>query len=211
MPSTNPAAPEFWSLTTDHQNRQHLRFAIRSGAGRWTLLVLGTALVLGAAGFAHWLTQGDGALTVAGWILLGIVSGGALFAGVYCLGRTLWARVDYLLGETQLSIHTLSVFSTSHSEIRRAAITRIEQTYTPPGKSDPTGSDGRWVTFLYWNADDGKQRELAFDGMRTREECRWLSSLLTQWTGVPIQRAFAGDLEEADPNELPTEPGIKQR
>ncbi|CAG0963606.1 hypothetical protein ANRL2_01084 [Anaerolineae bacterium] len=211
MPNLDASLPEFWSLTVDDPNRQRLRFAIRSGAARWTLLALGVALMLGGLWFAYWLTRGEGELTVAGWILLGLVTGGALLAGVYCCGRVLWARSDYLLDDTHLCVREVSVFGSRRREIKRADLTLIEQIYTPPGESDPKGAEGHWLTILSWNALGSGQRHMALDGMKTERECQWLSGLLAHWAQAPVKRAFSGGLEEADPAELPAESNAKRR
>lgn len=201
--SAAPSRPsQFWAREPDSQGGERLSYAVRGGSSQAVLMGLGMALVAAGLAGALWLARGGG-LTVAGWILLVLVPGGAILGGAYLLDRALWARTDYVLGNGMIAVRHVSLFGTRRLEIPRSLILGLVQQYTPPGHSAPAGSEGDWVTLVEWRTPEGQHKGLVFDGLHTDQERRWLGPLLAEWTRMPIRRGFSASAEEADPAELP--------
>ncbi len=194
--------PPYWISEPDGSGGIRLCFAIRSGGWNAALVAAGAAIVLTGLWGMHWLTDGGG-LTVAGWVFLFLVPGGAVLFGVHVLGRMLWAQTEYVLSRDALTENRRSVWGSRSTTIARQRIAAITQNYTPPRKSEPHGSDGTWVTFIDWSEPGARQHDLALDGLGTVAEKQWLGPLLAEWAQVPLKRGFSDGFEEADPAELP--------
>lgn len=194
--------PQFWSMEPDGSGGVRLGFAVRGGLLHTGLVVVSLAFVLGGLWGMYWLVDGGG-LTIAGWVFLVLVPGGAVLCGVYGLDRMLWAQTEYVLGHDALNAYRRSVWGAQSTAIARQQIAAIAQYYTPPGDSEAQGSEGTWVTCVVWCGPSGDTHEFVLEGLNTVTEKRWLGPLLAEWAQVPLKRGFSGGLEEADPAELP--------
>jgi hypothetical protein len=200
--TSDTALPQYWSRGISGEGGEQLTYAIRGGFGQNLLIALGAACIIGAAWGSYTLLVGGG-LTVAGVIFVLLVPGGALLFGLYCLNRALWERHEYLLGRLYFSSRRYSLFGDRKLDVPRQGIEAITQNYTPP-KASSAHDPGTWVTFVtHRDPATGKTAGHALDGMHTPDEARWLGPLLATWAGVRLQRSFAEELEEADPDELP--------
>lgn len=202
MSSSVSRPPQFWTRKPDSQGGERLSYAVRGGAPQAVLMGLGVALVAAGLAGAFWLTWGGG-LTVAGWIFLVLVPGGAVLAGAYVLDRALLARTDYVLGNGMIAVQYVSLFGARRLEIPRSLILGLVQQYTPPGQGASAANQGDWVTLVEWRTPEGQRKDLAFEGLHTDQERRWLGPLLAEWARMPIRRGFSASAEEADPAELP--------
>lgn len=92
----------------------------------------------------------------------------------------------------------------SHSvrPTRLSVITGIAQQYSPPGRDSSTRNPGTWATILSYRDKMKTGCELAFDGMGSPEEARWLGPWVASWAGISLKRGHATAFEEADPQEL---------
>lgn len=202
MPAASSRPPQFWTREPDSQGGERLSYAVRGGVPQAVLMGLGGALVAAGLAGAFWLTWGGG-LTVAGWIFLVLVPGGAVLAGAYVLDRALLARTDYVLGNGMIAVQYVSFFGARRLEIPRSLILGLVQQYTPPGQGASAANQGDWVTLVEWRTPEGQRKDLAFEGLHTDQERRWLGPLLAEWARMPIRRGFSASAEEADPAELP--------
>ena len=75
--------------------------------------------------------------------------------------------------------------------------------YSPPERSAPQGSPGSWVTFIQYDDDGKKSRELPLAGLHSPEEARWFGPFFAKWASVELKRNHAAAFEEADPADLP--------
>lgn len=194
--------PSCWMVDTPPTGGTRLVFAVRGGIKQVLLVALGAALLLGGLYGLYWmLTEGE--LTVAGFIILLIPAGVALF-GVYVLDIALLARTTYVLEGALFSWRRYSIFGDKSLQIPRQQIKGIHQAYSPPGPSQPQGHPGYWTTFIsYESVGSRKPSDLAMDGLSTPEEARWLGPLLEKWSGLKLKRGFGAAYDEADPAELP--------
>jgi hypothetical protein len=194
--------PSCWSVDRTETGVMRLTFAVRGGIKQYVLVALGAALLLAGCYAIYWLLAG-GELTVAGFVFLLAPAGVALF-GVYVLDIALLARTTYILESGLFAWRRHSLFGDKSLEIPRQQIKGLSQHYSPPGPSQPQGHPGSWTTFIsYEIVGSRKPRDLAIDGLSTPEEARWLGALLTQWSGLWLQRGFAASYVEADGAELP--------
>jgi hypothetical protein len=200
---SNAEPPQHWTRTISGEGGDELIYAVRNGSGHLFLVALGMACLLGGAWTIYWLAT-ESELTVAGYIFILLVPGGAMLFGVYSLNIALWLRHGYILGQYAFSARSYSLFGDKRQEISRQSIQGIRQSYSPPEESEATGAPGHWVTFVsYIRADNGKPDDFAVDGMRTKAEAQWLGPILSHWANVPLQRGFGAAFEDADPTELP--------
>jgi hypothetical protein len=198
---THPTPPG-WTQDSDDTGSPRLTYAVRGGAKQAVLVALAAALLLTGLYGMYFLLEGGG-LTIAGFVLLLVPAGIALF-GIYVLDIALVVQDRYVLGSVMLAWSRASLFGRKSLEIPLAAVDAIHQQYSPPGDSAAAGDPGDWTTFVTHRAlDGGKVRDFAIAGMTTPSEARWLGPLLAQWAGLPLKRGFGPAFEEADPAELP--------
>ncbi len=192
------APPAFWRIVTDPSGSALVSYVPRGGKGVAAVTALGVGCLLGAVWFAGTILGPEA--TIAGWILVLIVSGSVGAFGLHCLQRTLYERHDYRLGSASLLASHRSLWSGTRSvEIPRAEIIQILQQYAPPKRGAARGDPGSWVTFV-----SRKGSDFALSGMATEAEARWLGPLFAQWAEVPLKRTQGAAFEEADPGELPS-------
>lgn len=195
--------PRYWRCGPDGAGGTRLTYAVRGGGSHAAIIALGGGLVAAGAWGIAWLTAGGG-LTVAGWIFLLLVPGGAIVAGLYCLDRMLLARDEYVLASSRFSARTVSLFGGRRTDIARSAIRAVVQHYTPPPAGASSSHPGDWVTFVQWRAPHaGRDADFALAGLHSEAERNWLGPLLAAWAGVPLRRGFSASAAEADPDELP--------
>lgn len=196
--------PPYWSSAANSRGETTLTYAVRGGNARVVLAMLGTAAVAGGLGFIFWMV-GGGELTIAGMVLTIAVGGTLLVFGAHCLDTVFLAKSEYLLGKFAFIACRSSMWGRKRTEIPRSAVTGVAQHYFPPDSSSATGNPGTWTTFLVSRKKTGKgSDELAFDGMRSPEEARWLGPLVAEWAGVAVRREFGSGFEEADEKEMPS-------
>lgn len=192
------AAPPYWRVGTDSSRALVVSYVPRGGKAIVAVAVLGVSCLAAAAAFASSIV-GAGT-TIAGWILVTIVSGSAAAFGLHCLQRVLYERHDYRLGSASVIASHRSLWRGTRSvEIPRADITHIAQQYSPPKRGAARSDPGSWVTFL-----GRKDSDFALAGMGTEAEARWLGPLFAQWAEVPLKRTHGAGFDEADAAELPS-------
>ncbi len=193
--------PAFWSQSTDGADGSVLTYAVRGGKAQIWLTLLGVLAVAGGAWGAYWLLGGE--LTVAGLIFILLVPGGLVAFGIHCLDISWFARTQYTFTSDGLVARRHSAWRNKSSEVIRSNITGIAQHYSPPGSNNSSRNPGTWATILSYRDKMNTGRELAFDGMGSPEEARWLGPWVANWAGISLKRTHASAFVEADPQELP--------
>lgn len=196
--------PEFWTQSASGTGGTLLTYAVRGGKARIVLGALGWISLLSGAWFAYWMLS-EGEITVAGAILLLLVSGSLVAFGAHCLDIVFRARTEYVMNSHGLIATRYCLWGNKRTEIARSAVLGVAQHYSPPGPSSPSGSPGTWATVVgYRSTKRGRDDELALDGQGSPEEARWLGPLLAKWADKPLRRGFGAEFDEADPADLPS-------
>lgn len=204
--------PEFWSIADDDDGGRVAIFAVRGGTAQAITGALGIGALLMGAGGAYWLL-GDG-ITVGGLVLLALLPGGLLAFGLHCVDIAWFARSEYRFDRYELFVGRHRIWGNKRYGAPRASIVEVEQPYTPPSKNSATGSHGTWATVIHYRDEKGNAGQLAFDGIGSIAEARWLGSCIAQWAPeLPFRRGHAAGFEEAAPEELPLldAPGVAKR
>lgn len=209
MTRPEETVPVSWCMEINHAGETEITCAMGAGASRNFLVALGAIFcALGIWG-VYWLLTGEGELTWEGYVSL-LMPAGVVLCGVYALDAALYARSWYLLGANRFSARKVSLLRTRRRDIVRQSLVAIRQKYTPPDPTASSTTPGDWVTFLAYDAADGKGVcELALDGTHTAEETQWLATMLSHWAGVPVEKGFAAEVAAADALELPPLPSEK--
>jgi hypothetical protein len=170
---------------------------------QFAVAALGLACFAAGASGAYWLLT-EGELTIGGVIFIVLVPGGAIAFGVYCLNIAWWARTEYAFTRDYLIARSYSIWGDTTRQVSRSNIRAVNQYYSPPDSGSSTHSPATWATILDFADEYGANGQLAFEGMGSVKEARWLGSWVAEWAGMPLKRGFGAAFVEADEKELPS-------
>lgn len=194
--------PEFWSVAADDDGGRVLTYAVRGGAAQAVTGALGIGTLLVGLWGAYWLL-GDG-ITVGGVVLLALLPGGLLAFGLHCVDIAWFARSEYRFDRYELFAGRYRIWGNQRYGAPRASMVEVEQPYTPPPKNSATGSNGTWATVIHYRDEKGNAGQLAFDGIGSIAEARWLGGCIAQWAPeLSFKRGYSAGFDEAAPEELP--------
>jgi len=183
---------------------------VQAGPGRNFLVGVGVVFCLLGGWGLYWLLTGERPQTFEGYFSF-LLPAGVVLCGFFCFDAALFARSRYQIGGDALTAQKVSLFRRQRAVIPRKSVVALWQKYSPPDPTAPSSTPGDWVTYLVLDTDEGGDgvAEVPLDGVHSAEEAVWLAGLLGRWAGVPVERSFAPDVNQASAGPLPQLPPVE--